>query len=187
MCRNIGSTKYTNMSLIDKYFHEKVQLWEVRRVGDAGRGRDSLCMAQPRISLMTMMTMKGSMVTMIYMVSMMRMKSTTIITAVVLIMETSSGSSRTTTPHSLQANSGETPGNEVKVLICKCLKGTFKDLRTINDRIDIYPAVDSCADDACAVGTLKVAFHDLVQFSITQTLKYQYIYALVGKVNWVYM
>ena len=84
---------------------------------------------------------------------------------------TSSGSSRTTTPHSLQANSGETPGNEVKVLIR--LIGTFKVLTTINDRIDIYPAVDSCADDACPVGTLKVAFHDLVQFSITQTLEYQ--------------
>jgi len=37
MCRNIGSTKYTNMSLIDKYFHEKIQIWEVRRVGDALR------------------------------------------------------------------------------------------------------------------------------------------------------
>lgn len=30
MCRNVGQTK---MSLIYKYFHEKVQTWEVRECG----------------------------------------------------------------------------------------------------------------------------------------------------------
>ena len=46
----------------------------------------------------------------------------------------------------------------------------------IYDKIVTNPAVDSCADNACPIGALKVAFHDLVQFSITQTLKYQYQY-----------
>jgi len=39
MCRYIGETKYTNMSPIDAYFHEKVQIWEVRGGGGGGAFR----------------------------------------------------------------------------------------------------------------------------------------------------
>ena len=38
--------------------------------------------------------------------------------------------------------------------------------------IDVNLAVNSCADDARSVGALKVSSHDLVELSVTQTLKY---------------
>ena len=38
--------------------------------------------------------------------------------------------------------------------------------------VESHPAVDSGADHACPVGSFEVAAHDLVKFSVTQTLEY---------------
>ena len=94
MCRNVGQTK---MSLIYKYFHEKVQIWEVRECG--GWYRKEIHYHDPAEKQSDDHFHFGA--------AMMAKKMPR--SPWQWFWKNTWGSSQTATPHSLQGGSGETP------------------------------------------------------------------------------